>query len=118
VEDEPAISGVQKTILAQAPCRHHVDTATRVKEALALLAQHSYDLVSLDYMLADNGNGMEIYTHIRESDNQIPILFVSGNIEFLESLKPLTRDDPMAAHLSKPCMNTEYLEAVNRMLSM
>ena len=116
VEDEPAISGVLQTILSQAPCQHHVDTATHVKGALALFDQNRYDLVSLDYMLADNGNGMEIYTHIRESDNVIPILFVSGNIEFLESLKPLTREDPMAAHLSKPCMNTEYLDAVNRML--
>ncbi len=116
VEDEPAISGVLQTILTQAPCRHHVDTAARVKEAVALFDQNSYDLVSLDYMLADNDKGMDVYTHIRKSDHGIPILFVSGNIEFLESLNPMTREDPMAAHLSKPCMNTEYLDAVNRML--
>ncbi|WDP90971.1 MAG: DUF3365 domain-containing protein [Desulfobacter sp.] len=116
VEDEPAISGVQKTILTQAPCRHKVDTADSVAEAVALFDTNPYDLVSLDYILAGNGNGMDVYTHIRESDAKTPILFVSGNIEFLESLKPLTRKDTLAGHISKPCMNTEYLEAVNRML--
>jgi len=116
VEDEPAISGVQTTILSQSPCHHTVDTAIRSKEALALFNENSYDLVSLDYMLADNQNGIKVYTHIRKSNSRIPVLFVSGNIKFLESLKPLTRKDPMVSHLSKPCMNTEYLDAVNQML--
>jgi hypothetical protein len=40
----------------------------------------------------------------------------SGNIEFLESIKGLKQKDPYVDHLSKPCMNIDYLNRINEFL--
>jgi len=116
VEDEPAIFDVQHRILTDDPCRHTVDIAQNGRTALDLLDRNHYDLVSLDYMLPGNVTGMDIYRHIRETDQTLPILFISGNIEFLESVKELKSNDAQVDHLSKPCRNQEYIERINGLL--
>jgi PAS domain S-box-containing protein len=116
VEDEAAISDVQTTILTEPPCCHRVDATPQAKEAIRLFDENTYDLVSLDYILLDNESGMDVYHRIRKANTRIPVIFVSGNIEFLESLQTLTRNDPLVGHLSKPVTNTEYVGLVNRML--
>jgi PAS domain S-box-containing protein len=83
VEDEPAISGVQYKILSQEPFHHKVDIANDGQAAMDLFDGNPYDLVSLDYLLPGAINGMDVYHHIRLTDQTIPILFISGNIEFL-----------------------------------
>jgi two-component SAPR family response regulator len=83
--------------------------------ALDLLNRNQYDLISLDYVLPGKFNGMDIYHHIRETNQIIPILFISGNIEFLESIKDLKKNDPYIDHLSKPCKNIDYLNGINQL---
>jgi len=83
------------------------------KMALDLLERNTYDLVSLDYMLSGNISGMDVYEHIRKTDKEIPVLFISGNIEFLESIRDLKRKDPHVEHLSKPCRNKDYVNRIN-----
>lgn len=114
VEDEAAISEVQKQILTQAPLYHEVDVAYNGKDALELLSNRKYDLISLDYTLPGSLNGMDVYRHIRKTDQIIPILFVSGNIEFLESIKKLHQEDPNVDNITKPCQNFEYIKRINR----
>jgi PAS domain S-box-containing protein len=116
VEDEPDISGVQSRALSQPPCHHQVDVAADAVSAMDLFDQHRYDLVSLDYMLPGSKNGMDVYRHIRSSNSSVPVLFVSGNIEFIEAIKPLMEKDRYVAHLSKPCRMGAYVEQVNKML--
>ena len=116
VEDEPAVSDVQYRILTQAPCSHKVDVASNGKMALDLLQRNTYDLVSLDYVLFGNVTGMDVYAHIRETNTDIPVLFISGNIEFLESIRDLKRKDSNVDHLSKPCPNKEYVNRINGLL--
>lgn len=118
VEDEATIAQVQSRVLSQKPCCHSVAIAENGKEAINLFDRNNYDLISLDYILPGLLNGMDIYNHIRENNRQIPILFISGNIEFLESIKDLKKNDASIDHLSKPCQNTDYLNAVNRLLSI
>ena len=113
VEDEPAISGVQYKILSQEPCHHKVDIANNGKIALDLFDRNKYDLVSLDYLLPGKINGMDVYHQIRKTDQTIPILFISGNIEFLESIKELKQKDINIDHLSKPCRNIDYINGIN-----
>jgi two-component system, cell cycle sensor histidine kinase and response regulator CckA len=113
VEDETAIANVQYAILTQEPCLHRVDIAANGQAALDLLGKNEYDLVSLDYTLPGGMNGMDIYHHIRLSDKAIPILFISGNIEFLESIKTLKQKDVKIDHLSKPCRNKDYIISIN-----
>ncbi|MCP4721794.1 MAG: response regulator, partial [Desulfobacteraceae bacterium] len=98
------------------PCFHRVDIANSGQAAIDLLEKNKYDLISLDYMLLDHMNGMDVYTHVRKTNQNIPILFISGNIEFLESIKNLKQKDAKIDHLSKPCMNKEYVNSINRLL--
>lgn len=117
VEDETDIADVQYRILTQEPCNHKVDIARNGKMAMDLFERNTYDLISLDYILPGNINGMDIYNHIRSSDKTIPILFISGNIEFLESIKNLMKKDLSVDHLSKPCRNIDYLNTINKLMT-
>lgn len=116
VEDEPDISDIQCRILTQDPCQHTVDRAKDGQTAIALYEKNFYDFVSLDYSLPGKINGMDVYHHIRAIDKNILILFVSGNIDFLESIKELKQKDPYLDHLSKPFRNKEYVNRINRLL--
>jgi len=116
VEDEQAISNVQYRTLTNEPYNHKVDIAGSSEVALDLLNRNKYDLISLDYALPGKFNGMDVYHHIREKNKIIPVLFISGNIEFLESIKDLNRKDPYIDHLSKPCKNIDYATCVNKLL--
>ena len=83
---------------------------------MALFDGNEYDFVSLDYVLPGAFNGMDVYHHIRKTNTSVPILFVSGNIEFLESIKELKQKDARIDHLSKPCQNKEYVNRINGLL--
>ncbi|MCD4676059.1 MAG: response regulator, partial [Desulfobacula sp.] len=117
VEDEPAISGVQYKILSQEPGNHKVDIANDGQVAMDLFKRNKYDLISLDYVLPGNINGMDVYNHIRETNKTIPILFISGNIEFLESIKGLKQKDGYIDHLPKPCQNKDYVKNINELFT-
>ncbi len=116
VEDEQSISDVQHRILTHEPCRHKVDVSSTGQDAMDLFGKNEYDFVSLDYVLPEKFNGMDVYHHIRKTDKNIPILFISGNLEFIESIRDLKKKDPYIDHLSKPCMNLDYLNSINKLL--
>ncbi|MEN8210136.1 MAG: PAS domain S-box protein [Thermodesulfobacteriota bacterium] len=116
VEDEQAISDVQYRILTQDPCNHKIDIAPKGEIAIDLFNRNEYDLISLDYILPGSINGMDVYNHIREANKSIPILFVSGNIEFLESIKELKQKDTYIDHLSKPFQNKDYVNGINELI--
>jgi len=116
VEDESSISDVQCHILSQAPCNHKVDIAPNGKVAIDMFNRKNYDLISLDYILPGGISGMDVYNHVRECNKKIPILFISGNIEFLESVKKLRQKDKRMSHLSKPCKNINYVNGINLLL--
>ncbi len=117
VEDEPAISEIQYRILTSEPCRHRVDIAQNGRIAIDLFERNQYDFVSLDYMLLGEINGMDVYRHIRKINKEVPILFISGNINFLESIQDLKKEDKRIDHLSKPCQNKEYIVSINKLMA-
>ncbi|NOX33789.1 MAG: PAS domain-containing hybrid sensor histidine kinase/response regulator [Deltaproteobacteria bacterium] len=116
VEDEEAISRVQSRILTDEPFRHYVDIAYDGQTAMDFINKKGYDLVSLDYMLPGSYNGMDVYHYIREQNTLIPVLVISGNIEFIESINHLIENDCLIAHVSKPCSNIEYVRLINDLL--
>ena len=116
IEDETAISDVQYRILTSEPCNHKVDVAHNGQMAKDLFERNTYDFVSLDYMLPGKINGMDVYHHIRKTNQTVPVLFISGNIEFLESIKELKQKDAYIDHLSKPCQNKDYVNGINKLL--
>lgn len=56
---------------------------------------------------------MDVYRHIRKANKTIPIVFISGNLEFLESVKDLQSRDPHVHHVSKPFRNKDYINRMN-----
>ncbi|MBU1344495.1 MAG: PAS domain S-box protein [Proteobacteria bacterium] len=116
VEDEQAISDVQYRVLTGPPFNHKVGLATNGQVAIDLFDRNPYDFISLDYLLPGKLNGMDVYHYVRQKNTTIPILFISGNIEFLESIKELKQKDPNIDHLSKPCRNLDYVETINKLM--
>ena len=117
VEDEQAISDVQHRILSGKPFYHKVDIADNGKAAMGLFKKNNYDLISLDYLLPGKLNGMDVYHQIRKKNKTLPVLFISGNIEFLESIKNLKQQDPYIDHLPKPCKNIDYVTRINMLFA-
>jgi PAS domain S-box-containing protein len=115
VEDESAIADVQYQILTKEPFGHIVSIATNGQIAIDTFDRNKFDIVSLDYMLPGNLNGLDVYHHIRESDKDIPIIFISGNIEFLQSMKKLKQKDPNLEYLPKPIDNLDYVNKINEL---
>lgn len=116
VEDELSLSEIQYRLLSQEPCNHKVDIASVGQTAIDLFEKNDYDFVSLDYMLPGEINGMGVYNYIRNVNKTIPILFISGNIEFIESIKDMQQKDDYIFHLSKPTQNKNYLNRVNKIM--
>jgi two-component system, cell cycle sensor histidine kinase and response regulator CckA len=116
VEDEAAIADVQYQILTHEPFNHIVSIAANGQIAIDLFDRNQFDIVSLDYMLPGKINGLDVYHHIREMDRDIPVMFISGNIEFLESMKELKEKDPNLEHLSKPVNNFDYVNEINGLI--
>ncbi len=115
VEDEFLISKVLNKLLTRVPFCHKVDIAPNGQVGMDLFEKNEYDFVSLDYILPGSINGMDIYNHIRKTNKKIPILFLSGNIEFLESIRDLKQKDKILDHLSKPCPHKQYISSINRL---
>jgi two-component system, cell cycle sensor histidine kinase and response regulator CckA len=101
-------------ILTNKPYRHKVDVVNNTETTIDMFNKNSYDLISLDYIIEGNSNGMDLYNEIRKTNKIVPILFVSGNIEFLESIKDLKINDPNIEYLSKPFQNKSYINAINK----
>jgi len=118
VEDEQAIAQVQRKILRADPFGHEVEVVENAEDAIAILKMKKFDLISLDYSLPGNLNGLDIYKYIRKTDQEVPIIFISGNIGFLESMKELLSTDHRLDHVSKPCENFIYANTVNKWLSL
>jgi len=116
VEDEATIADVQYQILTSEPFGHIVSIAANGQTAIDIFDRNNFDLVSLDYMLPGKINGLDVYNHIRQKDKDVPVMFISGNIAFLESMTQLTENDPNLEHLSKPVDNLEYVNKINELI--
>lgn len=114
VEDEPHFGRILAALLHK--CNHRAHLATNGEMALSYLKNGSFDAVSLDYILPDM-NGMDVYREIRKTNQDVPVVFVSGNFEFMQSMIDLERDDPRVAHLAKPFNNVDYINKMNAWLA-
>ncbi len=118
VEDEEAISMVLTKLLTMEPFFHKVRVAQDGRSAIDLLDRESFDLVSLDYVMPGRMNGLDVYKHIRKTQKTLPVLFISGNIRFIESMEQIRASDSYMDHLSKPFANQSYADKVNDWLQL
>ena len=84
VEDDINLNGLVKTILERNG--YNVFGAFNAKEALKSMSNSSYDLIISDIMMPQI-DGFEFAKTIRESDKNIPILFITAKDEFEDKLK-------------------------------
>jgi CheY-like chemotaxis protein len=111
VDDEPAVCGALKMMLEYDG--HKVQTVGSGKEALSLLEQHKFDLVTTDYAMPDM-KGDELAAAIKERLPHQPILMISANGAMMKSSgDPLTGVDFV---ISKPFLMKDLREAIARVL--
>lgn len=87
------------------------DTASCGSEAFDLLSKNKYGLVITDLVLPDI-NGMEILSHVRETDPGIDVIVVTGNANLesaLFALKHGARD-----YLIKPVNHDEFRHSISQ----
>ncbi len=54
---------------------------------------------------------------MRKTNKETAIIFISGNIEFIESIKDMKQKDPYLDHLSKPHKNIDYINCINNLMA-
>lgn len=107
VEDEIGIQNFLKQGLEEEG--FYVDTASNGKEGLDKFINNTYDLILLDWMLPKL-TGLDLCTKIRQSNTNIPILFLTAKDtiqETIEGLKAGAND-----YIKKPFSFDELLERI------
>lgn len=92
---------------------YDVQSASTYNEATALLKTESFSLVILDVMLPD-GNGLDLCTSIRNSGNNVPILFLTACDDEIQIVRGL--DSGADDYVTKPFKLLELLSRVSALL--
>jgi len=111
VDDEPAVCRAIKMMLEY--CGHKVQTASSGREALAMLEQGRFDLVTTDFSMPEmNGDALAIA--IKERLPNQPVLMISGNALMSQSSgNPLTGVDLV---IGKPFLLDDLRKAIATIL--
>jgi CheY-like chemotaxis protein len=111
VDDEPAVCDAIKMMLKFDG--HAVQTANGSKEALSLLEQGKFDLITVDYTMPGM-KGDELAAVIKQRLPHQPIIMISAYAEMLKSSNnPLPGVDFI---ISKPFLLKDLREAIARVL--
>ena len=111
VDDEPAVCDAIKMMLKFDG--HTVQTANGSKEALSLLEQGKFDLITMDYAMPGM-KGDELAAVIKQRLPHQPIIMITAYAEMLKS-----SDNPLPGVdfiISKPFTLADLREAVARVL--
>lgn len=111
-EDEAPIreevAGLCREILGRLEPEHQVDVFASAEQLQEALVQGSaFDLVCLDILL-EGQNGMEFARRLREKDDRVSILFITGSSQFLKegyAVRPIQ-------YLFKPIQREELEDAL------
>ena len=114
VEDDEGVAYLQSQALRRA--RYDVVCAVSEAEAFQLLAEKHIDLIVLDYRLARERTGLELYADLKAAGYHQPVIVVTGfndEATVIKALRAGVRD-----FVSKSSEYLEYLPvAVERVLS-
>ena len=112
VDDDDSLSYSFKSILEAEGFQ--VTLAQTSKEALQILSEKKFDLYLIDILLPDI-NGDELVKIIRSSDNQTPIILITGYASFQDSINVL--DLGIYEILLKPIGPKELIRACKEAIS-
>lgn len=96
--------------LLQARGQHCVHVAGTAREAQEMAQTHPPDLLIMDWMLADNVDGLQIAGLIRESQPSLPVILVTGFVS--DDLQTQVDSLSRTWLLSKPCDFEELLRTI------
>jgi len=113
VDDEPDILELLELALSKMGLK--VDKAANVREALAKLAAHRYDLCLTDMRLPD-GDGLQVVQHIAQRNLDVPVAVITahGNLENAVTALKVGAFD----YLSKPVSLDQLRALVKSALSL
>jgi CheY-like chemotaxis protein len=112
VDDEPAVCGAIKMMLEHGG--HKVQTVNSGREALSLLEQGRFDLVTTDFSMPGM-KGDALAAAIKQRLPNQPVLMISANGAIAESSGNLLPGVDMV--ISKPFLMKDLHEAVAKVLS-
>lgn len=113
VEDELSLQELLKTYLEKEG--YLVTTFSKGEDVLDLIDQgKSFDLWILDVMLEGDATGYDIIKKIRETNEEVPIIFSSARDESIDKIMGLEMgsDD----YISKPYSPKELVLRVNKII--
>lgn len=109
VDDEPAAVALKKQILERAG--HSVRVSSNANEAIALLAQETYDAVVTDWKLGEE-SGRQILLAAKQGA-QVPVVVVSGYCtEAFRAVEPQAD-----IYLEKPVNASELVAIIQALLT-
>lgn len=115
IEDEPALRSLFQMILESA--RYRVTLAGHGREAMALLAQHTFDLVITDVLMPEQ-DGIETIVEVRRRWPDLPVLAMTGGGQIGADLYlRLAKTLGASRLLPKPFSSEELLHAVAALLA-
>jgi two-component system LytT family response regulator len=109
VDDEVLALRRLKLLLQSMPAVEHVGEANGCVEALAMIAQHSPDLVLLDIKMRD-GNGFEVIDALADRPNPPAVIFVTAFDHFAVR----AFESSVVDYLLKPVERERLARALNR----
>jgi DNA-binding NtrC family response regulator len=112
VDDEPAVCGAIKMMLEHDG--HQVQTANNGREALSLLEEGRFDLVTTDFAM-QGMKGDALAAAIKQRLPKQPVLMISANGAIAQSFgDPLPGVDMV---ISKPFLMQDLFDAVAKVIS-
>ncbi len=105
VDDDQAVLECEKAFLES--FGHTVTTASSGREALDLIAVHSFDVVIVDYCMPEM-NGQELAIAMRRVWPRAPIIMLSGTPDIPEQVLKL-----VDTFVTKDCLVSKLLPAIS-----
>ena len=103
IDDEPAVLRILALMLKKIGFKE-VDTAENGGQGISKIDRNAYDLIFTDIKMAGL-TGVQVLDHIRNINNSIPVIGISGT--------PWLLTDQFDAVLSKPFTKSELIEILD-----
>lgn len=111
IEDDLTFAGILKSFLERN--KYHVMLTHSVKDGIAALQQHSYDLVLLDYRLPD-GTGLDILDHTARKEQAAQVLMMTSFNDVRTAVKAMRMG--VYDYITKPVNPDELLMVLQQVL--
>lgn len=95
--------------------QHEIFTSPNIKTALKLIAQHTFDLLLLDYRLPD-GIGLDLLTQTRETGSTIPAIIMTSFNDVRTAVKAI--QSGAFDYITKPVNPDELLMIMSEALGV